>query len=143
MGTKAYAYLAMFVVVMLTMGGLYFAGDRHGRKVEQVKCQDAVVEAIGNALDEERRKQKEIDDATTEYINDLLVINDQLITDLDKLRSRVSRLSAATGAGTCSTGRQLCREDAELLRREAARADIQRAALSLCYDYADSVTSAK
>lgn len=137
---KTYANLALMLIAALIMVGLFFAGDRHGRSVERLKGYNTMVAAVNKAIDEERRQQKEIDDATDEYINDLLNINDNLTADLERVRARAARMSEAARA-KCkgATGAELSREDAEFLTREAARADELRAALSLCYDYADTV----
>tara|TARA_R110000868_G_scaffold42198_12_gene143248 strand:- start:2428 stop:2844 length:417 start_codon:yes stop_codon:yes gene_type:complete len=68
-------------------------------------------------------------------------INSQLVDAISELRKRPGRAtetSVGQVAGYC-TGSQLYAEDAELVTREAARADTIRVALKACYLQYDAI----
>ena len=68
-------------------------------------------------------------------------INRQLVDAISELRKRPSRATEASVGqvtGYC-TGSQLYAEDAELVTREAARADTIRVALKACYLQYDAI----
>ena len=65
-------------------------------------------------------------------------INAQLVDAISELRKRPSRAQASSN-GQGGTGATLFADDAELLIREAARADIIRTGLDACYKQYDSL----
>jgi hypothetical protein len=100
--------------------------DRY--KADQIAKTQAIEEAHQAAADSIR---KEKDAQITD-------INNSLADALIKLRERSSRAQGATN-GQGRTGLSLSAEDATFLDREAARADILRAALDACYKQYDAI----
>lgn len=117
------------VLIALFCGGFINGCSYQKSKQEQVirtkehQYQDAA---------DQIRKQKD------EQIN---AINSQLVDAISQLRERPSRAKQANTGQAVSgcTGAQLYAEDAELVIREAARADIIREALKSCYSQYDAL----
>jgi hypothetical protein len=87
----------------------------------------------------ERKHQSAADQIRKEKDDKIASINSQLVNAISELRKRPSRAQGA-GNGSCGTGATLFADDAELLIREAARADKIRAGLSACYEQYDSLS---
>ena len=129
-------YLSIAGVALALAGGLWFHGNYHGRKVMQLKIE----QANNRALEEKQRLQEKIDDITQNQADRLADIIAERDAALEQLRQRPDRVpEAATTECQGATGAELSRPDAEFLTREAARADQLRQALKSCYDYADKL----
>ena len=90
------------------------------------------------------RKQEQAHQAATDEIRknkdeQIAAINSKLFDAVSELRKRPSRPATITSNGQSGTGATLYADDAEFLIREAARADIIRAALEACYNQYDQV----
>ena len=93
--------------------------------------------ALTQSLQEEH--QAAADQIRKEKDAQIASINNSLSDALIKLRERPSRTQAASN-GQGGTGATLFADDAELLIREAARADKIRAGLDACYKQYDALT---
>ena len=87
----------------------------------------------------EKKHQAAADKIEKEKNAKIETINRQLVDAISELRKRPSRTQGA-GNGSCGTGATLFADDAELLIREAARADKIRAGLFACYQQYDSIS---
>jgi len=131
-----YAILAALAIVTAAYGGGRWQQHRQDELQHKAELADAMQQAMvkEDAANEAVRFNRRARDAEMQHIND------QLVSALDELRKRPSRLSAPTGAACQGgTGASLYAEDADFALRESARADRLRAALGECYGYIDSL----
>ena len=130
------------ILALSLIAGAWFHGSQHGKGVERLLWQIKVQRATDVARAAEKQRQESVNNAIQKQYDDLAGINNSLVRDLNRLRSRPTRNSMpGNTAVTCkgATGRELSAEDASFLTREAARADRHRAAVAACYAYADSL----
>lgn len=131
-------YLAAIGLVV----AVWLHGSYYGAVGERVIWQNNLKVATDKARQTEKAKQEKINEILQAQYDGIYTINANLVNDIDKLRSRPTRLSmprntSANCAG--ATGRELSRPDAGFLIGEAARADRLRDALTACYAAFDSI----
>ena len=104
------------------------------------KHDQAVLEAVNIAIEQERAKQNEVARIEQKKYTALQGVNNRLNVDLDLMRKRAGRLSEAARA-ECkgATGSELSDRDAAAFVRLGARAEQCRIGLTACYEYADSL----
>lgn len=137
--------LTVLIVAMLT--GVWLERQAAERQIAKLKEEyaTATLLAVQDAVESERKMQKEVNDALEQQNRRSQQISANLARELDGMRKRAERAervsedSRAACAG--ADGRELSREDAGFLAREAARAEEQRAALEACYRFVDAVTA--
>ncbi len=133
--------------VIVTAIGLLFGGYTWGDSARNTawlaKTETDKRKAVEEAIQAERIQQGKVNEALRQQAASLAVINTRLHTDLNGLRKRPERSSAADSAArtacTGATGAELSRSDAGFLVGEAARADEIRAGLATCYQVIDSI----
>ena len=109
--------------------GYSFESARFDRYKANQIAQTQKVQEERQAAADRIRKEKDVQIAS---------INNSLADALIKLRERPNRTQGPNN-GQSGTGLSLSAEDATFLDREAARADILRAALDSCYKQYDSL----
>jgi hypothetical protein len=127
-GINIYAIIAMVAVT------LFCGGFVNGCSYQQSKAEKVV-------RDKEHEYQAAADTIRKEKDAQIKVINTQLVDAVSELRKRPSRTSETSAGSTpkgCN-GSQLYAEDAELLVREAARADEIRVGLQACYKQYEAI----
>lgn len=139
---KLYIYAAL---ILALIGFVKWYSDRQydaGYNACQVESVTKIKEAIKAALEKEREAQEQINAGLQEQYNEINSINARLNADLDRLRNRPSRASLSkTTKANCKgvSGAELAKEHAGFLAGYAAQAAKQDAALTACYNYADSI----
>lgn len=131
-----------YVAIVALIAGVWFHGYYQGTLTERLIWQDNVRVATDAARLTEKQRQDKINEALQAQYDGISLINDNLIGDINKLRSRPPRLSVPRDTQTTctgATGRELSRPDAEFLTGEASRADRLREALKACYAAFDSI----
>ena len=128
------------VALLLALMCMFGIGYRYGQKIKQgewdadrLKLQNAAIQ-LKEAWNADIAQQKQA------QADEVAGINARLADALERVRKRPERLPEPARA-TCegATGSELSRPDATFLEREAARADEQRAALSACYQWINTV----
>jgi hypothetical protein len=132
-------YVALGIAVLLAVshGWAYVTGSKH--KDTELKARAS--EQADAARKTEQIWQGAYNEASKSYLARIEVINGRLRIALDGLRDRPDRPLPETPRADCAgaTGAELSKRDGEFLTWLASRADRHRAALKLCYDYADSL----
>ena len=130
--------LRYYAYIGLVLFGL--AGFGYG-KYKSYKLDAFIVAQEKLAKEKEEQYQDAADKIRKDKDAQIQAINNQLVDAISELRKRPSRAQiAANGQGAAGcTGSQLYAEDAELLIREAARADQIRVGLLACYKQYDSL----
>jgi len=124
---------ALALAIFLWWSGYSFEASRFERyKAEQ----------IAQTIAKEHEYQVSAAKIEKEKNDKIYSINNQLLDAVSELRKRPSRATKADNKQTAAgcTGAQLYAEDAELVTREAARADTIRTALQACYQQYDAVS---
>jgi hypothetical protein len=126
-------YVKIGLAALLLLGAGYLGYSLEASRFERYKALQA----------EQTQKAEELHQAAADQIRtqkdaQIASINNQLLDAVIQLRQRPSRAQVASN-GQGGTGLSLSAEDAVFLEREAARADILRAALSACYQQYDSL----
>ena len=126
-------YVKIGLAALLLLGAGYLGYSLEASRFERYKAiqaeQTQKAEELHQAAADQIRTQKDAQIAS---------INNQLLDAVIQLRQRPSRAQVASN-GQGGTGLSLSAEDSVFLEREAARADILRAALSACYQQYDSL----
>ena len=126
-------YVKIGLAALLLLGAGYLGYSLEASRFERYKAiqaeQTQKAEELHQAAADQIRTQKDAQIAS---------INNSLADALVQLRSRPNRTQTASN-GQGGTGLSLSAEDSVFLEREAARADILRAALSACYQQYDSL----
>ena len=124
-GLNLYAILAIVGAI------LFCGGFVNGCSYQQSKAEKTI-------RDKEHQYQADADEIRIEKDAQIKAINSQLVDSISELRKRSSRSSETTNGKGCN-GASLFAEDAELLIREAARADEIRVGLEACYKQYESI----
>ena len=139
---KIYIYaILIFLIVGFIKWGHSAVFDQ-GYNSCQVESTEKIKKAVKAALEKERKTQTEINAGLQRQYDEVNTINDQLNSDLDRLRERPNRASLSEAAkANCkgASGAELAKEHAGFLARYAAKAAKQDTALKACYNHADSV----
>ena len=110
------------------------------RDYVNAKHDQAVLEAVNIAIEQERAKQNEVDAIEQKKYTALQVVNNQLNVDLDLMRRRAGRLSEAARVQCAgSTGAELSKADGDFLARYSSHTERFRLEWKACKDYADSL----
>jgi hypothetical protein len=127
-GLNIYAIYAAVIVA------LFCGGFVNGCSYQQSKAEKTI-------RDKEHQYQSDADKIRKEKDAQIRDINAKLVDAISELRKRPGRTTETTTGKTSGfcTGAQLYAEDAELLIREAARADEIRAGLQACYKQYDAL----
>ena len=126
-------YVKLAAGALVLLGSFWFGWHLRDVDFQSYKAKQAIeTQRLQEA------HQAQADRIESEKNAQIRSINNQLVDAISQLRSRPSR-AQATGNGACGTGTTLYADDAELLIREAARADTIRAGLKACYDQYDSL----
>lgn len=103
---------------------------------------DTIAEEVKLARKQEQIKQEKVNAVIQKQHDELVLINNSLNNDIERLRKRPSRADMSGKPKiNCKgvNGTSLSFEDSRFLIREAARADKIRIALKACYKYADTI----
>lgn len=116
------------------------AGAAGGWTVNQWRWESKYADQLEESRKVEQSLQEKINASAKLHNEQVQRISNERDIALDRLRKRPDRLSEGSRTDCKgSTGAELSRTDAEFLVREASRADEQRQALKVCYEYADTV----
>jgi hypothetical protein len=126
-------YVKIGICAVLLCGAGYL-----GYSFEHSRFLAYKAEQIAQTQKIEKERQTAADQIRKEKDAQIAAINNNLADALIKLRERPSRADSGS-SGQGRTGLSLSAEDAAFLDREAARADILRAALDACYKQYDSL----
>lgn len=116
------------------------AGAVSGWQVNQWRWESKYADQLEESRKVEQSLQEKINASAKLHNEQVQRIANERDIALDRLRKRPDRLPEGSRTN-CegSTGAELSRTDAEFLVRQASRADEQRQALKVCYEYADTV----
>ena len=132
LGILTYVKIGLFALSLCVAGYLGYAVES-SRFNSYKQAQQAATQAL------QEEHQAAADQIRKEKDAQITSINAQLVDAISELRKRPSRAQASSN-GQGGTGATLFADDAELLIREAARADIIRTGLSACYAQYDSLS---
>jgi len=124
-GLNTYVIYAVTAIILFCTG--FVSGCQH-----QQAAQEKVIR------EKEHQYQADADKIRTDKDAQIKAINNQLVDAISELRKRPSRAEQAAN-GQSGTGATLSAEYAELLIREASRADQIRIGLDACYKQYDSI----
>ena len=133
--------MSKYIAILAVIAGVWVHGNYHGKNTERLVWQDTVRVATEQARETEKQRQDKINEALQAQYDGISIINNNLVGDINKLRSRPTRRGVPRDTQTTctgATGRELSRPDAEFLTRGATRADRLREALKACYAAFDS-----
>jgi hypothetical protein len=135
--------LILITVILSILSVVAYGLIQYGVSKERAEWRWSELKAVEAAREDEKRKQKRLNDVIQTQYDEIKGNRDSLLNDYNELLSRQSRSEMPSDTGsTCQNGdgRSLYAEDAIFLRREASRADEFRSALKACYAAYDSLS---
>ena len=132
----------VWLVALAILLGAYGTGRWQQWRSDEKTQVSATLKATQDARDTESKWQASIAEQQEAHHEEIARVSAARDAALRSLRNRPASVpEAARPTAACGTGATLYRDDAELLVREAARADELRAALGSCQAWIETVTS--